>query len=857
MPTLVFGFVMVGAGAYWFINNLIEEELTKSMLASTGKSAENIDRWLKTLILEPETIAATPAAKAINHDFRLIDAQNIHRHKMLHAKYPDIFQDIYAANRHGEYHTVRQNGSVYSLFVGNISNRDYFRSVLSGGPAQITPPLVSRTTGIPTIFIVAPIRDEQDQPQGLIGAGISLQYAGVVAESLKAGKTGYGFIIARDGTFIHHPNKDFVMKRKITELDEPSVRGLGEAMLSGASGMYRYSYAGVEKIAFYQPIPITGWSVATTLPVRELFAPATRMIGSLLIITFLVLTVVGMTIVVATRRLTRPVLDLASHAREIAAGNFPVQACEVTSGDEVGDLARAFNLMTRQLKNTMEGLRSREEEYRTLVNNLSIGVYRHSPGMEGRFLQANPAMLTIFGYADMEDFLGLQVCDLYQQSAEQVQFVDALERNGSVKDVELALQKKDGTPIRCLVIATAQYDERGTVKWIDGVIEDITERKKLEEQLRQSQKMEAIGTLAGGVAHDFNNILTAITGYANLAKHQAESGTKLSGYIDNILTASESASNLTHSLLAFSRKQVMSLKPVDINGIVMRVEKLLQRVIGEDIEFRTILGGESMPVMADGGQMEQVLLNLATNARDAMPDGGILSITTERMNIGDEVVGLSLHQGPYVIISVSDMGSGMSSAIKQRIFEPFYTTKDPGKGTGLGLAIVYGIIKQHGGEITVYSEPGRGTTFRIYLRCVDAQTEGTAVVNTNISSGGTETILVAEDDPIVRELFRNILEEAGYTVIVALDGQDAITKFIENRLEIQLLIFDVVMPKKNGKEAYEEIRKMNEEVRIIFTSGYTRDIIHKKNLFEEGIIFISKPLSPNVLLAKVRKILDA
>jgi len=295
MPSLILGLLTLSTGAYWYLNNLIEEELTKSMLATTSMTAENINTWFKTLMLEPETIASTPAAKAINTDFSFIDKQNIHRHKFLHDKYPDIFQDIYAANSKGEYHTVRWRGNNYYMFVGDISSRPYFQSIMAGGPAQITPPLVSRTTGIVTIFIAAPIKDGEGRPQGLIGVGISMEYVLHVAERLKAFQTGYGIVVARDGTLVYHPRQDYVMRKKITELD-PSTVELGKRMISGESGMYRYMLDGQKKMAFYQPIPITGWSVATVVPEAELFAPATRMVKSLAIITLAILILVASTL---------------------------------------------------------------------------------------------------------------------------------------------------------------------------------------------------------------------------------------------------------------------------------------------------------------------------------------------------------------------------------------------------------------------------------------------------------------------------------------------------------------------------------------------------------------------------------
>jgi PAS domain S-box-containing protein len=514
-----------------------------------------------------------------------------------------------------------------------------------------------------------------------------------------------------------------------------------------------------------------------------------------------------------------------------------------------------------EMRAIIQALRESEEKYRTLVENVPIGVFRNTAGPHGRFLQANRAMVKIFGYDSIDEFMNIQVSDLYQDPGERRLFVEEISLNGSVKDRELLLRKKDGTPIWVSVTANVECDDEGNIRWIDGVLEDITLKRRLEEQLRQSQKMEAIGTLAGGIAHDFNNILTAIIGYAGLLKTGVGQDDLLREYVDEMMVSCERASLLTQSLLAFSRKQVISPKPVDLNKVIKKVKALLMRVIGEDIELRTILADRDLVVMADVGQVEQVLMNLAANARSAMPDGGVLSIGTEALELDNEFTkahGYGI-PGLYALVSVTDTGHGMDEKTKERIFEPFFTTREVGKGTGLGLAMVYGIIKQHEGYITTYSELGKGTTFKIYLPLIQAEAEVTEPVAETATSGqpgGSETILLAEDDSEVRKITRNILEGSGYRVIEAVDGEDAVNKFLLNKDKIQLLIFDVIMPKKSGKEAYEEVKKLAPGVKALFTSGYTADIIHRKGILEEGINFIAKPVAPDILLKKMREVLD-
>jgi signal transduction histidine kinase len=384
------------------------------------------------------------------------------------------------------------------------------------------------------------------------------------------------------------------------------------------------------------------------------------------------------------------------------------------------------------------------------------------------------------------------------------------------------------------------------------------EKDKLQGQLLQAQKMEAIGQLAGGIAHDFNNVLTAIIGYGNLLLMSFEESSPLKKYVDHMLAASERAAKLVSSLLAFSRKQVTDPEPVEVNRIIKGVETLITRLVGEDVELKTVLTGEDLKVMADANQIDQALMNLATNARDAMPNGGSLTIRTDLAEIDSEFVKFHGYgkAGQYALITVSDTGVGIDKEAKDRIFEPFFTTKDVGKGTGLGLAMVYGIVKQHNGYISVHSELGEGTTFRIYLPLIQSEVREKRPETLSVMRKGTETILLVEDNAEVRGAASATLARAGYKVLEAVDGEDAIYKFMENKDEIHLLILDVVMPKKNGKEVSEIVWKVNPDIKIIFTSGYTADIIHRKGIVEEGSDLLLKPFSPYVLLEKIRNLLD-
>jgi PAS domain S-box-containing protein len=383
------------------------------------------------------------------------------------------------------------------------------------------------------------------------------------------------------------------------------------------------------------------------------------------------------------------------------------------------------------------------------------------------------------------------------------------------------------------------------------------EKEKLHAQLLQAQKMEVVGRLAGGIAHDFNNILAAMIGYGHVLKMKLKEEDPLRSYANHILSLSDKAADLTQSLLAFSRKQIINPRPVNLNEIIKRIDYLLSRIIGEDIKLQTRLSEEDLIVMADPGQIEQVLMNLATNARDAMPEGGFLTIGTEKIAIDDEFIREHDfgNEGEYALISLTDTGTGMDRETREKIFEPFFTTKEVGKGTGLGLSMVYGIIKQHEGCINVYSEPGSGTTFRIYLPLIEAKVEEIKPEVIQTVERGTETVLLAEDEEAMKEFTKKLLEEYGYKVITAASGQEAIDEFKAHKDEIQLLLFDVIMPNRNGKEAYEEIKKIRPDIKVLFMSGYPADIIHKHEIVEKGFAYIEKPASPTKLLRKIREVL--
>ncbi|HEX5855033.1 MAG TPA: ATP-binding protein, partial [Thermoanaerobaculia bacterium] len=389
---------------------------------------------------------------------------------------------------------------------------------------------------------------------------------------------------------------------------------------------------------------------------------------------------------------------------------------------------------------------------------------------------------------------------------------------------------------------------------------DVTERGALEEQLRQSQKMEAVGRLAGGIAHDFNNLLTVIGGYGELLLNAVPRGDPNREPLEEIVAAGERAASLTRQLLAFSRKQILMPELLDLNSIVAGMDKMLRRLIGEDVDFVTRLDTSAGRVRADPGQLEQVIMNLAVNARDAMPRGGKLTIETANADL-DEVYArrhAPVATGPYVMLAVSDTGVGMDAETQARIFEPFFTTKEKGKGTGLGLSTVFGIVNQSGGNVWVYSEPGKGTTFKIYLpRVEEAPMPHETPSGLYSSVQGTETILVVEDEVSIRTLARKVLESVGYRVVEAKSGPEALELVRRSGDPIHLLLTDLVMPEMAGTELASRLLESRPELRILYMSGYSDDAVVRHGLLDHRHHFLPKPFTPQVLLRKVREVLEA
>ncbi len=500
-----------------------------------------------------------------------------------------------------------------------------------------------------------------------------------------------------------------------------------------------------------------------------------------------------------------------------------------------------------------EALAASEEKFRTLVTDMPVGAFETTP--DGRALLWNRMCEELSGYS-FEHMQTIRMHEIYPDPAQRDAFVRAMREKGHVSNHEVTIRTADGRLLTVLV--SARVGERDGEKVFRGSFEDITERKHLEEQLRQSQKMEAVGRLAGGVAHDFNNLLTVILGNVQMAFFDAELSPKLRSRLESIQKASEQAKLLTDQLLSFSRKQMIQPRIMNVNELIRESEKLLTQTLGEDITLELHPSPEECHVRFDAGQFSQVLMNLAVNARDAMPTGGRIVIETALVNL-DELYAAShsdFRAGEYVQITVSDTGHGMDEAIRQLIFEPFFTTKGEG-GTGLGLSTVYGILKQNGGDITVFSQPGVGTTFRIYIPRITDPTEVVADEMDTEFLPGSEHVLLVEDDRLVRQLAEEILHLAGYRVSSFGAAAEAVAFGRENLDAIDLLITDVVMPGQSGKEVADILTGLDPDLRVLYMSGYTDEAISRHGVLDQDVAFINKPFTPRLLTETIRTVLDA
>ncbi len=556
---------------------------------------------------------------------------------------------------------------------------------------------------------------------------------------------------------------------------------------------------------------------------------------------------------------TKRANTLESQHRTKTGRMVPVEIAAnwIEFGDTEYCIAFARDITDR--KRSEESLRRSESKYRGLVDHANYGIYRSSP--EGRFLSVNPALVEMLGYDSEAELLALDLeRDVYATRDERPRLIQRYRERGRIDGLEVDWKRKDGTPLTVRLSGRPMHNDIGQLESFEMFVEDVSERRTLEAQLRQAQKMEAIGQLTGGIAHDFNNLLSVITLNAQMVTSALETeSSDLLPEVQDIQEAARKAARMTKQLLGFSRHADLQLAPTDLAHVVTDLTSMLRRVLPESIHVR-IAADDAVPaVRADAGAVEQILFNLATNARDAMPEGGTLHIEVQQRAVGevDASPEAWLEPGSYVVIAVSDTGIGMDDATRARVFEPFFTTKAPGVGTGLGMAMVYGLTKQHGGFVGVESELGKGSTIELYFPVAAGAALAPASRDpTELIRGGTETILLVEDEDTLRRSAKRVLERHGYRVLGARDGLEALEIYRANKAEIDLVISDLVMPKLGGGQLFRALRQEGGDVPFILASGYAGPHAHEREDLEPEFPILQKPWALSDLLERVRDTLD-
>jgi PAS domain S-box-containing protein len=824
------------------------EQVNARNLAISSNTAKDLDEILGKSFGILKALSEHPAVKALDADGcdRLFA-------KLLPA-YPDhlniFLADMDGNNRGSGAGTPKARRFTYR-------DREWFTAARKGYPV-VGDLYISRLFKIPAVMVAMPVFGGKKEQIGVIGMPLDLRkITDEIRDSRKLPEKTAITVVDSKGNVLIDTSVGGSIGRNIS--DEPAVRDILGDLSGNREAVDR---DGIRRLHSFSTPASARWKVIISAPSAEAYGMANRMSAQYALVLLVIgLVAVGLAALLSAR-ITKNLSALTAGLKEIEQGNLSFQL-KLSGHDELTDVARSFNRMAEKRQAAEVKARESEQFLSSVLDGIGEGVIVID--RDYRIVAANK------GYCDqMKTPRDRVVGSHCYEVSHRLENPCHEEENGCDCTVRKCFETgerhravhthydSDGKPVYIETNAYPLKDAEGNVHKAVETLTNISEKKALEAQLFQAQKMEAVGLLAGGVAHDFNNLLTAIFGYGTMLSARSGENEPAKTYIREILSAAERAAELTRSLLTFSRKQVINARPVLLSEILERVGKLLKRVIGEDIELKLSISSREASILADSTQIEQVLLNLATNARDAMPGGGTLLIETGRVEIGDEYVKEHPYfkRGPYMLVSVTDTGHGMDARTQEKIFEPFFTTKETGKGTGLGLAIVYGIVKQHNGYLHVSSEPGKGTTFKLFFPVTDA--EAASVLHPVVSKAvkGTETVLVAEDDAAVRQLACTALEAYGYTVVLAEDGEDAVRKFKEATKPVDLVVLDIIMPKMNGKVAYEEIKKLRPDVKAVFMSGYTADIVNRQGILETDMEFIVKPFPPNALLRKVREILD-
>ena len=693
----------------------------------------------------------------------------------------------------------------------------------------VSPVRLSTEDYTPTLLVGVPLRLIDGQP-GALFAELRLRDIWGLLDEIGIGGTGAAYVISDDGVLIGHTDMRVLLTPSERQRIPRPPAGLPE---NGA--VLAVKTAAGTMLTAYAAVPGRDWVVAVEQPIVEAFLPVETLVRQSLLLVAIAAVVAAAVGFLFSRRISAPLAALVVGSRALAAGDF-ASRLPVARPDEVGAVAAAFNEMAGALEQRDRELAASERKYRLITEHATDLIFSLDAG--GRCSFASGRIRALTGRTP-EEVVGRRMADIFcAPSPAEMWPPGNVDRHTLL--VEVTSPNGRRVPLEITFTRSGESGD-GTV-WY-GVARDITERRQLEEQLFQAQKMEAVGQLAGGVAHDFNNLLTAILGYSEIALMDADITPKLRKAVEQVRSAGKRAASLTQQLLAFSRRQVLVPQPLDLNSLLAGMEEMLRRLIGEQVALVLRTAPRLGLIHADAGQIEQVVMNLCVNARDAMPDGGEIEIV-----IADDADG-------RIRLTVRDTGTGMAPEVMAHLFEPFFTTKAPGKGTGLGLSTVYGIVRQSGGEIACTSDPGAGTTFVISFPRAGATAAAAAAALSAAPPGGRERVLVVEDDAALRGLVVNVLSDAGYTVLAAGSAEEAQERY-RGGGAVQALVTDLVLPGTNGRRLAEELRRADPWLAVLMISGYTADTLDDYEALAGSTAFLQKPFLPVDLLARLRVLLD-
>ena len=734
---------------------------------------------------------------------------------------------------------VRQNDLL------DMAATDEFSIPAATGKPYYSPVYFNNQTGEPTLKVSVPLLDLHNlRLRGVLVTEMTLKFMRYLVADMRIGQNGTAYITDQQGQLIAHPNRSLVLKKiHFTAPATPRImHGISGEKAVVAAEMIQ---VGNQKLYFITEIPAT--------EALQYINRSILILGSFLLFLLIGAATLG---VIVVKQIIRPIESLAETARKISCGDFSTKA-NLRRTDELGDLSMAFNSMTEQLLTNIDHLEKEKNFVQNVIESLTHPFY---------VIDANNHTIKLANSAaKFGDFKPTDTChhlthnsDTPCEGEEHPCVIKEIKKLKKPVVVEHLHRDQDGNELTYEIYGYPIFDDNGEVAQVIEYNMDITEKKNLESQLLQSQKLEALGSLTGGVAHDFNNYLTTIIGYSQLGMLRVPEEDPLHSRLMAIYNAAHKASGLTQQLLAFSRKQIMELKVLNLNDLIRNMVKMMGRLVGENIEKKEVLRDSIGTIKADPGQVEQIIMNLAVNARDAMPDGGSLFFETDSIVLDATYCHKhpEVSPGPYVVFSVTDTGHGMTPEVIKKIFDPFFTTKKRGEGTGLGLSTVYGIVKQLKGQIFVYSELGRGTTIKIYFPEFKENAESLKIKDAPTILGGTETILIVDDEPSIRNVVNDILLSYGYEILVAANGEEALEIAKNSSNKIDLLLTDVIMPGMNGRELAERVTAINPKIAVLFMSGYTDNIITHQGVLKPGTMMINKPLVPNILAKKIRDILD-